>query len=316
MMNEHAKLKVIIIAGPTASGKTSLAISLASRFGGEIISADSMQVYRGMDVGTAKPTAEEQLQIKHHLIDVVDPDDEFNAARYISMASPEVMNIHNKNKVCFVVGGTGLYIKSLLSGLIPCQPADMNFRETLRKQLKMNGSFELYQRLVQTDPDYSAKIHPNDVIRIIRALEIKHLTGLCPSALAKEHRMKDNFFQSIKFCLDMDREKLYKIINQRAVNMIQDGLVEETDRLLKKGYSPDLQPIKSIGYRHMVAYLKGAWSLDEAIHYLQRDTRRYAKRQTTWFKADPEMIMAGSDQMDLISKKIEAFLENEAVFAQ
>lgn len=304
--------KVVIIAGPTASGKSSLGVELALSLGGEILNADSMQVYRGMDVGTAKPTLEEQKGIPHHLLDVVDPDEDFSAATFRSMALALVREICSRGKICLVVGGTGLYIKALLGGLLRSPPADPRLRETLRLECDNHGSTRLYERLKLLDPESASRVHPNDKVRIIRSLEIIHLTNRRPSELSREHGFRDRALGALKLCLKINREELYHRINRRSAAMLRAGLVGETESLLSKGYSSQLKPMKSIGYRHIVKYLEGTWSLAEATRNLQRDTRRYAKRQLTWFRADPEFTWISPDDFDLASKKIRAFLVGAA----
>jgi tRNA dimethylallyltransferase len=301
------RLKVIVITGPTASGKSSLTVELAVYFGGEIVNADSMQVYRGMDVGTAKPTVAERRGVPHHLLDVVNPNEHFDAAKYRSLAVPQLQDMASKGKACFIVGGTGLYIKTLLGGLLECPPADPGLRKELGRIWEERGSVFLYEELKLLDPESALKIHPHDKVRIIRALEIVHLTRQRPSSLSKRHGFRDNSFDAVKICMDMERKELYERINQRSQRMIEGGLVAETERLLNKGYSPDLKPMKSLGYRHVVKYLEGACALDEATYELQRDTRRYAKRQLTWFRGDPEMVWMMPKDMEGIIKKIKAF---------
>lgn len=302
------KPRVIVIAGPTAGGKTHLSVDLALALGGEVINADSMQVYRGMDIGTAKPTHAEQKGIPHHLLDVVNPDEDFNAAIYRSMALPLVKEIDSRGKACFVVGGTGLYIKSLLQGLFRSPPADPDLRRSLRLECEAIGAQEFHKRLEGLDPESAGRIHPNDRLRIIRALEIIHLTNRRLSDLITEQGFEDTPLKALKLCVNVDREQLYDRINRRCVSMIEAGLVEETENLLEKGYLPDLNPMKSIGYRHMIRYLKGDWSLEEAIQKLKMDTRRYAKRQLTWFRADPQVTWIAPEDFDLVLKKIKAFL--------
>jgi tRNA dimethylallyltransferase len=302
------KQKVVVIAGPTASGKTSLGVDLALSLDGEIINADSMQVYQGMDVGTAKPTIEEQKGIRHHLFDLVDPDEEFNAAIYRIKALAVINDICSRGKNCFVVGGTGLYIRSLLEGLFDCPPVDPELRESLRRQCRSHGSRILHERLKSMDPEYAVKVHPNDGVRITRALEIISLTNMIPSDLIKRHSFNERSPDALKLCIKVDRKELYSRINKRCETMVKTGLVEETEQLLNKGYSPDLKPMKAIGYRHMINYLKGVWSLEEAIRKLQVDTRRYAKRQLTWFRADKEMIWVAAGDFKQVLRKVRGFL--------
>jgi len=301
------KPKVIVITGPTASGKSSLAVELALYLGGEIVNADSMQVYRGMDVGTAKPTIAERRGIPHHLLDVVNPDEDFDAAKYRSLAVPQLQDLASRGIPSFVVGGTGLYIKTLLGGLLDCPPSDSGLRKELGRMWDEQGAEPLYEELKTLDPESAFGIHPHDRVRVVRALEIFHLTQQRPSSLIRRHGFRDNAFEALKICMEMDRKELYERINQRSLGMIEGGLVAETEGLLKKGYSPHLKPMKSLGYRHVVKFLKGACTLDETTYELQRDTRRYAKRQLTWFGADPEMVWIKPKDIDGIIKKIRAF---------
>jgi len=304
--------KVVIIAGPTASGKSSLGVELALALGGEIINADSMQVYKGMDVGTAKPTFEEQKGIPHHLLDVVNPDEDFSAATFRSMALPIVSGICSRGKICLVVGGTGLYIKVLLGGLFRSPPVDPRLRKALRLECENHGSTRLYERLKLVDPESALRVHPNDKVRIIRSLEIIQLTNRRPSELTSEHGFRDNTLRALKLCLKIDREELYHRVNRRSAAMVKAGLVGEVESLLRKGYSSKLKPMKSIGYRHIIKHLEGTWSLAEAISNLQRDTRRYAKRQLTWFRADPEFTWIRPDDFALTSMKIRDFFTEAA----
>jgi tRNA dimethylallyltransferase len=303
--------KVVVLAGPTASGKSSLAVDLARRLGGEIVNADSMQVYIGMDVGTAKPTPAEQRGIPHHLLDVVRPDEDFNAAVYRSLAVPVIDRILDRGNVCFIVGGTGLYIRALLGGLLFCPPTDRKIREDLGRQFEEQGPELLHLRLAALDPEASEKIHPRDKVRVTRALEIIRLTGQPLSSLMREHRFRDRAFHPLKICLQMEREALYHRIDQRSLLMIERGLVEETGSLLGMGYSPLLKPMRSLGYRHAVQHLEGHWSLARMIGELQRDTRRYAKRQLTWFRADDEMKWRSPDELGALAREIDAFLREE-----
>ena len=307
-MSQDKRPKVIVIGGPTASGKTALAVDLARALSGEIVNADAMQVYRGMNIGTAKPTPGEQRGIPHHLLDVVDPDEDFNAAIYRRMALPIVNEICSKGKTCLVVGGTGLYIRGLIGGLMDSPPSDPELRERLRVECETHGTAKLHEKLKSLDPECAENIHPNDGVRIIRAIEINYLSDLRSSDLMKSHGFRDRSLDALKLCLQVDREDLYHRINDRSVKMTDEGLIEETRGLLKKGYSPDLRPMKAIGYRHMIRYLQGEWALEEAIAKLKRDTRRYAKRQFTWFKAEPGVIWVDPKDLDMVKEKIQSFL--------
>ncbi len=306
------KPKVIVIAGPTASGKTGLAVALALSQGGEVINADSMQVYRGMDIGTAKPTLEERRGVCHHLLDVVDPDEDFNAARYRQMALPLAKSICARNIPCFIVGGTGLYIRALLGGLVKLPPSDPMLRERLQLECDRCGAPELYRKLADLDPEGAKSIHPNDRRRIIRALEIIHLTHRKPSDLQKEHRFQNQEFCTLKLYLQVERERLYDRINARTEKMVAEGLIQETKLLLAKGYDPHLKSMTAIGYRHITLYLQGKWPLEKATEALKQDTRKYAKRQMTWFKAEQDMIGMDPENKILAEEKIRAFMAKSA----
>jgi tRNA dimethylallyltransferase len=302
------KPKIVILCGPTASGKSALGIALALRFEAEIVNADSMQVYRGLDIGTAKPGAEERGLVRHHLLDLVAPDELFNAALYRKAAMPVIAEIGSRGKVPLLIGGTGLYIKTLLGGLLPCAPINPDLRQTLQQECREHGPEILYERLKALDPQAALKIHCRDRIRIIRALEIIQSSGRLFSAQVAEHHFQENPFQALKVGLHLEREELYQRINQRCLHMIETGLLAETKALLEHGYRPDLKSLKSIGYRHMIQYLRGDYSWDRAIFDFQADTRRYAKRQITWFRADSEMIWFHPAQKDAISETIHDFL--------
>jgi tRNA dimethylallyltransferase len=301
--------KLIIIAGPTASGKTGLAVELAHEFNGEIVNADSMQVYRYMDIGTAKPTIDQRKGVTHHLVDVVDPDDEFNASIYRSLAVAAINSVIEKKKTCFVVGGTGLYIKTLLGGLMECPSSDPELRDALVNECLEKGSPFLHSRLKRLDPDSAARIHPNDKTRVIRALEIINLSNIQPSSIIDQHAFSERMFRTLKICLDVDRDRLYERINIRCEHMIESGLVDETEALIGKGFSSDLRSMKSLGYRHAVAFLKGEWSSEEMTCNLKLDTRRYAKRQLTWFRGDVEMVWLEPDNREIIRSSIREFNE-------
>jgi len=305
MMEERPRL--VILSGPTGSGKSELAIELASLFGAEILSADSMQVYRGMDIGTAKLPVSERRGIPHHLIDVVDPDQEFNAALFLSHALPIIDRSYRKGIPIFVVGGTGLYVKALMGGLFRCPPSQPELRKDLWKQYEQRGSSYLYEQLCRLDSKAANTIHPMDALRIIRALEVVYLTGETFSELTKKHRFSEKRFSILHLCLHVDRGDLYERINARAVSMIKAGFIEEVEKLLAMGYSPELKSMKAIGYRHIVGYLTSTWDLDEAIRLMQRDTRRYAKRQITWFKADPHVVWMDPEHRKDIIETVRAF---------
>ena len=311
MYSNDVKPKVIVICGPTALGKTSTGIHLAKNFDGEIISADSMQIYRYMDIGTAKPTLDEQACVKHHMIDVINPDEHFDARNYAILSRKKVMELHQQKKIPFVVGGTGLYIKALIHGLFQTKASDSGIRDRLKGEVKAHGSDYLYKKLSHQDPDTAKKIHPNDTYRIIRALEVYALTGKTLTELHHAHGFKDSPFVVLKIGLHIRRELLYDRINKRAEMMINSGFVNEVKRLLTMGYSPKLKSMQSIGYRHMVNFIEGYCTWDETVRTLKRDTRRYAKRQMTWFKADPEVIWKEPESVEDIKGLIKKFLQGE-----
>jgi len=299
--------RLLILSGPTGSGKSGLAIELASLFGAEILSADSMQVYRGMDIGTAKLPMSERKGIPHHMIDIVDPDQEFNAALFLSRALSVLDDPRKEDIPIIVVGGTGLYVKALMGGLFRCPPSQRALRQGLWKECEERGSTFLYERLCRVDSKAADGIHPLDAIRIIRALEVIDLTGRPFSELTKEHGFSERRFAALHLCLHVDRELLYDRINTRTLSMIEAGLVGEVEGLLGIGYGTELKPMKAIGYRHIVGYLKGDWNLDKAARLIQRDTRRYAKRQITWFRADPEVVWVNPDDLPEIIGRVRAF---------
>lgn len=306
-MNEE-KQKLVVITGPTATGKSALAIDLALELDGEILSADSMQVYRGMDIGTAKTPFDERKGIPHYMMDVVDPDEEFNASIFRSLSLPILAEIQSRGKVALVVGGTGLYIKVLLGGLLYCPNPDPELRSELKNLCDQEGSQVLHGQLQMLDPETAEKIHPHDAIRIIRALEIIHAANDRLSSIRRKHAFKDNPFDVMKICLEMKREDLYNRINKRCLHMVENGLIEEVEGLFEKGYASQLRPMQSIGYRHAANLLEGTWDLEKTVSQFQIDTRRYAKRQLTWFRADPEMIWQEPDAQTETLEKIRGFL--------
>jgi tRNA dimethylallyltransferase len=299
---------IIVISGPTCVGKTEVAMALAEPLGAEIISADAMQVYRYMDIGTAKASPEQRARVRHHLIDVVDPDEPFSAAHFETMACAKVQDLHQKGLPIFVVGGTGLYIKVLTRGLFPSKGQDGDVRKGLRKEAETLGLEALYRRLQQVDPVAAKEIHPNDTYRIMRALEVHQVTGQPISRHHGDHGFRDVRYRILAIGLTLDRNILYDRINKRVDLMLGEGLLEEVRWLLDHGYPSTLKPMHSIGYRHMGDYLEGRVTWDETLRLLKRDTRRYAKRQLTWFRADPDVHWLEPGQVDDMRGKIDSFL--------
>ena len=285
-----AKPKIVVICGPTGVGKTALAIAAADHFGGEIVGADSMQIYRFMDIGTAKPTIEEQRRARHHMIDIIDPDRDFDAARYGRVAGDIVDQLCGQSRLPIVAGGTGLYIKALIYGLAPQAGADETIRHDLKSQACLHGPAMLHQRLAVVDPSSAARIHPNDTFRIIRALEVFDATGRPLSEVQGDHGFAAPRYNALTIGLTLPRQTLYARIDQRVDQMVADGFVKEVRGLLARGFGRDLKSMQSLGYRHVAAHLQGELTLEEALRIMKRDTRRYAKRQLTWFGAIPDIV--------------------------
>ena len=281
--------QVVILLGPTGVGKSRLAIEWAEELGGEIISADSMQVYRYMDIGTAKPTLDEQKRVRHHLIDLVTPDQPFHAALYRTLGRKTIDQLYQGKKPIWVVGGTGLYIKTLTQGLFSSPKIDPYVRESLKQEAKEKGADALYGRLKKVDPNTAIRLHPNDLFRIIRALEVFDSTGAPISFYREQHRFGERPYETLKMGLEVDRDMLYRRIEERVNQMLEKGFLQEVEKLMEMGYGPELKPMQSLGYRQMVQFLSKEIKWGEAVEQMKGDTRHYAKRQLTWFKADPEV---------------------------
>lgn len=275
--------RVLVVVGPTAVGKTELSLQLAEDLGAEIISADSMQVYRGMDIGTAKPTSLERQRVVHHLLDVVDPDQSFNVADYVQLAEVALTSMRARGVTPLLTGGTGLYIDALLDGfLFPDSSADPKLRAHLQAQATQNPQ-GLFQDLKQVDPESAQKIHPNDLRRIIRALEVYQRTGQPISELQRKKERESRPYDPVYIGLTRKRDELYARINKRVDQMIEQGLVAEVQGLLRT-YPQQPTALQALGYKEIVWYLLGKMGFDEAVEILKRDTRRYAKRQLSWFQ--------------------------------
>jgi tRNA dimethylallyltransferase len=288
-MPESTKPKIIIILGPTASGKTALSLGIAPRFGCEIISADSMQVYRGMDIGSAKLSQTERASVVHHLIDIVDPDYPFNVADFRSRADRSITEIYQRGKLPLICGGTGLYINSLVYPYNFSQAIDSDpqIRQKLHDEFASGQGEQMHSRLQEIDPLAAAKIHANDARRLLRALEIHALTGKNPSEFHADNQPVK--YQPMMIGLTAPRDILYQRIELRVEEMIEQGLVAEVEKLLQANISRGAVSMQGLGYKQIAAYLAGECSLAEAIELMKRDTRRFAKRQMTWFKRDPRI---------------------------
>jgi tRNA dimethylallyltransferase len=289
-MNIAHPTKLMVICGPTASGKSELALRLAHELSAEIINADSMQIYRGMDIGTAKPGIEERATVPHHLFDITDPDQPFSAADFADAADRIIHDINDRGKRVIVAGGTGLYIKALLKGLIDSPSGNETIRRELQADALELGNEAVLERLRRVDPDSAARMHPNNLVRIIRALEVYHQTGIPLSIYQEEHGFFVQRYQSMQIGIRIDRTFLYSRIDERVGRMLEQGLMQEVQQLLDRGYRPEAKAMRSIGYKEMTAHLTGEYSLDEAIRLIKRNTRHYAKRQMTWFNADKDIL--------------------------
>lgn len=289
MADASCRQKIVVIVGPTASGKSELALRLAARMNGEIVNADSMQCYRGMTIGTARPSAEAMAQVPHHLYGIVSPDVNFTAANFIEAATAVIADIGARGKLPLVVGGTGLYIRALLGGLTDSPAGDDVYRRSLESFAEEHGLPALHQRLAAVDPAAAARLHVNDRVRVIRALEVFQQSGRPFSAMQQQHGFAESRFTAFKIGVEVERELLYQRIEQRVDAMLAAGLVAEVRELLAQGYAPTLKSMRAIGYREICSFLADEYPLAMAVELIKRNTRRYAKRQLTWFKADREI---------------------------
>ncbi|MDY0131409.1 MAG: tRNA (adenosine(37)-N6)-dimethylallyltransferase MiaA [Desulforegulaceae bacterium] len=296
--------KIVIICGPTGIGKTSMTIELFSKFPSIVVSADSMQVYKLMDIGTAKPSLQENKKAFHHLTDICFPNDDFNAGKFVEKADALIQKAHSKGKISIIAGGTGLYIKALTEGIFRSKPADKKIIESLYEKEKIHGKGHLKKLLSIHDPEAGLKIHENDIFRLARALECFFSTGQKISQLRKEDNYKK--YQVLKIGLYMERSLLYKRIESRVDQMMEDGFLEEVKKLRNLGYSPELKSMNSLGYKHMNLFIDKELSFDEAVELMKRDTRRYAKRQLTWFRRDNEINWLLPNE----NKKAEELIKN------
>lgn len=304
-MRETEKKPLIILTGPTAVGKTKASIGLAKAIGGEIISADSMQVYRQMDIGSAKITKEAMDGVRHYLIDVLEPEEEFHVVRFQQMAKAAMEEIYSKEKIPIVVGGTGFYIQALLYDIdFTENEGDAAYRRQLEMIAKEKGAEYLHTQLAAVDPKAAEEIHANNVKRVIRALEFYEQTGEKISEHNERERQKESPYQFCYFVLNDKRECLYDRIDKRVDQMIENGLVEEVKRLKERGCTKQMVSMQGLGYKEIFAYLEGDCSLEEAVYVIKRDTRHFAKRQLTWFKRERDVIWIQKDAFGYDDKKI------------
>lgn len=297
-MTENGKIRVAAVVGPTASGKTALGVEIAKALNGEVISADSMQIYRGMDIATAKPTAEEMQGIPHHLIDFLDRGTAFSVADYVELAGKVIKDVDSRGKLPVIVGGTGLYISSLLENI---KFADIECDEKLRKRLENEaaekGNKYLFEKLKIADPESAAELHPNNLVRVIRALEVFELTGKKLSQYKAESRLEETPYDSVIIGLSYsDRQKLYDRINRRVDIMVESGLVEEARAVFESGNMKTAG--NAIGYKELIPYFRNECSLEECVEKIKQETRRYAKRQLTWFRKNAKIHWIMLDEFD------------------
>lgn len=291
------KQKIVLIAGPTGVGKTASSVILAKKMNTEIISCDSMQIYKGMDIGTAKVTETEADGVIHHMTDVINPDESFSVCDYVSMAMPIVRDINERGKIPLLVGGTGLYADSLIKGIEFSKeaPSDEPYRREMEKQAEEKGNEYIHGILRAVDPETAENIHPNNVKRVIRALEYYHVSGRRISDYNRETQSIPSPYDSVRIYLTRDRENMYRRIDERVDMMIKGGLVDEVKSLIDRGFTKSATAMQALGYKEIVSYLTGEITLPEAIEKIKTDTRHYAKRQLTWFRRDKDGIWLDLD---------------------
>ena len=301
--------EVLAVTGPTASGKTALAIELAERLSTEVISADSMQVYKGMAIGVAAPSAAQQARVCHHFIGFLSLDETFSAGRFQHEARAVVANLRKHGKPAVVAGGSGLYVRALIDGLFEGPPADEAVRKGLRERADSEGVPALYAELQRLDPDYAGDIHEGDLRRIVRALEVRELTGRPFSELHREHRGRTDSLKALQVALDWPRDQLYARIDRRADDMLGKGLMDEVRTLLEQGYGPRIERLRTLGYRELGAHLRGEIPLEDAMATLKQNTRRFAKRQLSWFRGDNRIVWYPASNAENPLSLVDAILE-------
>ncbi|CAH2030346.1 tRNA (adenosine(37)-N6)-dimethylallyltransferase MiaA [Trichlorobacter ammonificans] len=283
-------LRLLVIAGPTASGKSALALELADRLDGEIVCVDSLTVYRGVDIGSAKPSPTDRARVPHHLLDIRNPCEPFSAADFRREAARAIADITARGKRPILAGGTGLYLRILLGGLADAPGGDRELRERLQRRAEQEGGEALLAELQRIDPETAAGLHPNNLIRIIRALEVWHASGAPLSHFQQRHQFSDRPYRPLQYLLNLPRELLYRRIDARVHRMLREGLVEEYQSLVASGVPADAKPLCAIGYKEVAAFLAGDIPASELPQVIARNTRHYAKRQLTWFRKEAEML--------------------------
>jgi tRNA dimethylallyltransferase len=290
------RIKVGFIVGPTGSGKTAIAMTVAERLGAEIVNADSRQLYTGMDIGTAKPSAEERRRVPHHLIDVRTPDQPLDVAGFVAMARAAIVDIARRGRRPLVVGGSGFYLRALRGGIFSGPSASAEIRHEFEQIAAARGIPFLHDELMKVDPPSASRIQRNDLYRIVRALEVHRITGIPISVHQERHRFAEREFDTLSIAVEVPRAELYDSINARFDAMIAAGFIEEVRRLIAAGYTPEHPPLNSIGYSQAASFIRGEVTLAESISIAKRKTRQFAKRQLTWFRHDPEVAWVDGHQ--------------------
>lgn len=306
------KKPLIVLTGPTAVGKTELSIELAKKINGSIISADSMQVYRHMDIGSAKIHSEEMQGIPHYLIDTFEPDEEFHVVKFQEYAQKYMDEIYTQGKIPIIAGGTGFYIQALLYDIdFTEEEEDTCYRQKLEQFAKEHGAHALHEKLKEVDEKAANEIHENNIKRVIRALEFHHLSGKKISAHNEKERQKESPYSFAYFVLNDERDRLYRRINQRVDIMMEQGLVEEVQKLKNMGYHKKMVSMQGLGYKEILEYLEGECSLEEAVYRIKRDTRHFAKRQLTWFRREREVVWVNKQEFEYDNDKILTYMMSE-----
>ncbi|QTL98303.1 tRNA (adenosine(37)-N6)-dimethylallyltransferase MiaA [Iocasia frigidifontis] len=316
-MESCKRYPLLVLLGPTGVGKTGLSLKIARRMKFEIISADSMQIYRGMDIGTAKVSNEDRKVVRHHMIDIIEPDDDFSVADYKTLVDKLIPEIVKRGTRPMLVGGTGLYIKSVMRGfLFPEMKINKKLRSQLFQEAEDKGNIYIHNKLKEIDPELADKLHPNDLRRVIRGIEVYEETGKTTSYFKKKQTETPDRYKSLKIGLHRERSELYKRINQRVDKMIEDGLIEEVERLLEDGFKISGTALQGLGYKEIISYLKGEYDLAEAVRVLKRDTRHYAKRQLTWFRRDKSIKWINLSLLDSeeVLKEIINYINESELF--